>query len=241
MIQFNLLPDIKLEYIRARRVKQTVVMVSTLVGGAALFLLVVFILIVNVYQKQKMSSLNDQIASGKKTLQEKPDLSKILTIQNQLNSLPDLHKNKPVASRVFTYIQQVVPQNASVATLTVNFDDQTMKIEGSADSLATVNTFADTLKFTNFTTVQNGAVAADAKQTAAFSGVVLSDFSFTTANKKDKTKPAKYTIAFKYDKAIFSSSNDIQLVVASKVTTRSETEKPETLFQNNVQNPGVPQ
>lgn len=228
MIQFNLLPDVKLEYIKARRTKRTVIMTSILVGSASLALFILLFMVVNVAQKEHLKHLQNDINASKKELQSKPDLAKILTIQNQLNSLPALRQDNPVASRVMGYIQQVTPQNASISSLTVSFTDQTMKIEGSADSLATVNTFADTLKFTNFTTTTEGKTA---DPIPAFKEVVLSNFAVASNSTHDKNKAATYTITLKYDKSIFSDGNDVTLQVAKKITTRSETEKPAAIFQ----------
>lgn len=232
MIQFNLLPDVKIEYIKARRLKRTVVLSSVMIGASALALFILFFMIVNVFQKVHLNNLDKDIKENKKILQDKPDLSKILTIQNQLNSLPDLHKNKPVASRLFGYIQQLTPQQASISSLKVNFDDQTMTITGNADSLAIVNTFVDTLKFTNFSyQAESGDGTAPSTTTGlAFNSVVLSQFG--VSGKEAKSKSATYSIQMKFDPVIFSASQDVKLVVASKVTTRSETEKPNAIFQN---------
>ena len=244
MIQFNLLPDVKLEYIKARRTKQTVIMVSIIVASASLVIFVLLFSVVNFVQKTHLSNVQRDIDTSKKQLDKQPELAKILTIQNQLNSLPALHKSKPVASRVFSYVQQVTPQNASVSSLTVNFKDKTIKIEGAADSLATVNTFTDTLKFTNFTIVSASDTtpsAADKKVTPAFSSVVLADFATGGKTVKDKKKAATYSITLKYDAAIFSGDKDVKLQVSSKITTRSETEKPATIFQANPVIPGATQ
>lgn len=228
MIQFNLLPDVKLDYIKARRTKRTVIMSSILIGSASLALFILLFLVVNVAQKEHLSHLQKDIDSSKRELQSKTDLAKILTIQNQLNSLPALRQSNPVASRVLGYVQQLTPQNVSISTLTVNFTDQTMKIEGSADSLATVNTFADTLKFTNYTTTTEGKTS---DPTLAFKEVVLANFAVASASNRDKNKAATYTITLKYDTAIFSGDKDAALQVANKITTRSETEKPAAIFQ----------
>jgi hypothetical protein len=235
MIQFNLLPDVKLEYIKARRLKQTVIMASILIAGASIALLVLMFTVVNIVQKQHLSHLQKDIDSSKKELQAKPDLAKIITIQNQLSSLPSLHQQKPVASRTFNYIQQITPQNVSISAFTVNFTDQTMKLEGSADTLASVNTFADTLKFTNFTVVeaQNADATnnnALAQPSLAFSEVVLSSFDVAKVS-QDKKKAVTYTITLKYKPEIFSDDKDIKLQVTSKITTRSETERPSAIFQ----------
>jgi Tfp pilus assembly protein PilN len=234
MIQFNLLPDVKLDYIRARRTKRTVMLSSILIAGASVALFLLFFSVVNVAQKQHLKHLQNDIDTSKKELQAKPDLAKILTIQNQLGSLPSLHQQKPVATRAFTYIQQLTPQNVSISSFTVNFTDQTVKIEGSADALSSVNTFADTLKFTNFTVVNSQNSDNNANPTSesspAFTDVVLSSFDVAKVS-QDKKKAITYTITLTYKPEIFSGDKDVKLLVTSKITTRSETEKPSAVFQ----------
>jgi hypothetical protein len=233
MIQFNLLPDVKLEYIKARRTKRTVISSSILIAGASVALFVLLFSVVNVAQKQHLKHLQSDIDASKKELQAKPDLAKILTIQNQLNSLPALHQQKPVATRAFTYIQQLTPQNVSISSFTVNFTDQTVKIEGSADTLSSINTFADTLKFTNYTltdTQNTGTNNGTSEPTLAFSDVVLSSFDVAKTS-QDKKKAITYTITLKYKSEIFSGDKDAKLQVTNKITSRSETEKPSAVFQ----------
>jgi hypothetical protein len=229
MIQFNLLPDVKLEYIKARRTKRTVIMSSVLIAGASLTIFVLLFLVVDVAQKQHLANLDKDIAKSKNELKAKPDLAKILTIQNQLNSLPNLHNQKPVASRAFGYVQQLTPKNVSISSFTVNFTDQTIQIEGSADALASVNVFTDTLKFTNYT-VEDSQNANPAQPTLAFSDVVLSSFNVAKES-QDKNKATTYTITLKYKPEIFSGDKNAKLQIINKITTRSETEKPSAVFQ----------
>lgn len=218
MIQFNLLPDVKLQYIRTRRRKRTVAAFCTLITGASVAILVVMFLITNVYQKVTLSSLDKEIKANTKKLQDTPDIDKILTIQNQLNSLPALHAKKPVATRLFSYVSQVTPAQVSISKLNVNFDENSMEFEGAADKLETVNKFVDTLKFSEFTTT------ADKSSRKAFTGVTLTNYG------RDE-KGATYTINLTFDPAIFSSDSEgIQLIVPKIITTRSETERPNALF-----------
>lgn len=108
----------------------------------------------------------------------------------------------------------------TISGLTTDFALHTMTITGQAPGLDAVNTYTDTLKFTNFST-------ADKKLSnqKAFSGVVLSNFTRT----QDGTT---YTITLNFDPAIFSTASDVNLVIPEKkVTTRSETEKPTDIFQ----------
>ncbi len=128
MIQFNLLPDVKLEYIHARRMKRVISLIATGITGFALFVLIMLFLAVNVFQKRHLSNLSADIKRDSAKLQSIPDLNKILTIQNQLRSLPDLHSQKPVATRLQKYLQQVTTTQASIADVKVDFVSETISL-----------------------------------------------------------------------------------------------------------------
>ena len=61
MIQFNLLPDVKLEYIKAKRTKRSVMLVSIIATGVALGISIMLFLTVSVLQKQHINNLNNDI------------------------------------------------------------------------------------------------------------------------------------------------------------------------------------
>ncbi len=218
MIQFNLLPSVKLDYVRARRNKRMTLLVAFLVAGSALAILIILFIAVQLVQKKYSTDLSKDIKTESSKLEGTQDLNKILTIQNQLNSLPGLHDKKPVASRLLTFIKQITPAKVSISKVLVTYTDQTIVLTGSADTIGTVNTYVDTIKFTSYKSDDN-------KEGSAFSAVVLSSFG------KDE-KGIKYEISLKFDPIIFSNSSGITLVVPpGKITTRSETEKPDALFQ----------
>ena len=54
MIQFNLLPDVKQEYLKAKRTKQLVVLVSIIASATALTVLLLLFISVNVVQKKSL-------------------------------------------------------------------------------------------------------------------------------------------------------------------------------------------
>lgn len=220
MIQFNLLPDVKLASIKAARVKKLTISVSLIVGSVAFGVLVVLFLLVNVVQKQYMKGLNSDIKISTAKIRATPDLSKVLTVQNQLSTLPSLHSEKPIASRMYDYLTQVTPSNISLTDVNVDFAASTIKLTGEAPSLDAVNTFVDTLKFTTYSTDK------DNSQKKPFSNVVLASFTRKPTN-------ATYDITLTFDKAIFDVTNVVKLTVPSKVTTRSVIEKPTGLFTQN--------
>lgn len=217
MIQFNLLPDVKLEYIKTKRMKRTVSLIAFITAASTLAIFILLLLVVHVFQKTHLNNLSDDIKKSSDQLKGIEDLDKVLTIQNQLNSLTALHDGKPVSSRMFRYIQQVTPAKASIADFKLDFETQTITITGSADSIGTVNTYVDTLKFTKY------QIDNEIKGNA-FSGVVMTSFG------RDE-RSATYQIDMKFDPIIFEGAKNVALVVENVITTRSETEKPDALFQ----------
>lgn len=212
-VQFNLLPDVKLEYDRQQRMKRFVYTLSMLVSGLAIALVVVSFFSVNILQKKLLNDADSDIKKYSKQLKDIPDLEKVLTIQNQLNALPKLHQSKHVTSRLFSYLPQITPPKVFIGQITLDTNAGTISISGTADKLETVNQLVDTLKFTNLK-------SADGKTTEkAFSDVVLASASRTT-------KGASYTVNFGYDPALFDISQSVDLVVPNEITTRSVTESP---------------
>ncbi len=218
MIQFNLLPSVKREYVSTRRNKRITLMVAVIVAGTALAIMIMLFIGVQLVQKNYSSDLSADIKSQTNKLKETPEIDKVLTIQNQLNSVTGLHDEKPVATRLLDFIKQLTPAKVSIANLNIDFAAETISITGSADTISTVNTFVDTIKFTTYKT-------EDGKEGNAFSSVVMASF--------DKAEDgATYVITLKYDPIIFKNASPVTLTVPpGKITTRSETEKPEALFQ----------
>lgn len=222
MIQLNLLPDVKLEYLRAQRTRRLAISVSVLVAVASVGLLVL-LLIVDGVQYKHLHDLSNDITRESNQLQQQPDIGKILTVQNQLQSLSSLHNQKPAASRLFDYLNEVTPVNVSISSFHIDFTQQTASITGNADSLASVNKYVDTLKFTTYNT-------DSAQNTNAFNNVVLSSFGLGGGQ---GAQAANYSITLSYDRNIFDITQNPKLTVPNQVSTRSALESPADLFQIN--------
>ncbi len=228
MIQFNLLPDIKLTYIKARRTKHLVIVTSIVVGAVSLVILILLYMGVAVFQKKHLSDLTRDIKTRTSDLQSTADLDKMLTVQNQISSLTTLHQDKPVTSRLFTYIPQITPNAVSIQKLDLDYKQSTINLTGNADAISTINKFVDTLKFTKYATADK---PEDASR-SAFSKVVLGSFSLNP-NEKDPKKKATYQISLSFDATIFDDANGVNLVVPKITSTRSETEKPNPVFDKS--------
>lgn len=218
MIQFNLLPDIKIQYIKAKKQEHVVILISSIATITAVAIFVILIAIVDVVQKKELSDARSTVSSDVSKLKNTPNLQQILTVQNQLKSLPNLHNAKPAVSRMFNYLTELTPSNATISKLTVDYTQNDINISGSANDLATVNQFTDTLKFTGY------SVKGQSGSKPAFSGVVLSDFSDSS------TSGATYTITANFDPTIFAYNQSINLTVPGIINTRSEEAQPDVLF-----------
>ncbi len=226
MIQINLLPDVKAEYVKAQRTKRTVITLSILISVAAAAIVVLLASFAYGAQNITLRNLDTDINNNVNKIKEVPDLDKILTIQNQLNSLEPLHELKPVVYRLFNYLQQTTPEVVLIDTYTLDITSNTITIDGNAPNLEIVNKYVDTLKFTEIKQTQK-EIDENKDPVKAFSDVVLTGFDIGEAE-------TTYTIGFKYDISLFESAyKDIQIVVPKIITTRSELEKPGILFRQN--------
>jgi len=217
MIQFNLLPDIKLEYIKAEHTRRLVIALSVVVTAVSVLILLSFLSLTAVHHK-RISNFNTKINSDNSKVENQTDINKVLTVQNQLESLTALHAGKPAATRLADYLNETTPVTANINSFDIDFTQQTMIITGTADSLSTINQYVDTLKFTTYST------SSSSDSTKAFSNVVLSSFGLTQHE-------ASYTVNLSYDPAIFDITQDVKLTVPNQVTTRSETSQPTDLFK----------
>jgi Tfp pilus assembly protein PilN len=213
-VQFNLLPDIKLEFNRQQRLKRLIYSVSILAILISVGLMVLSFITVDLLQKQLISNANKDIKTYTDKLKAIPNLDKVLTIQNQLAALPALHQQKHITSRLFDYLPQVTPVKVNIGKLALDNAAGTFQIDGTADTVQSVNKFVDTLKFTTYTTGGNS------EKKKAFSDVKLTKID------RDE-KEATYTINLSFDPALFSSAQDVALIVPQETTTRSVINSPD--------------
>ena len=199
MVQFNLLPDVKLEYVKTQRTKHLLTLISVVVSAAGIAILAVALVSVDVVQKKSLHDLNSDISRYSNQLKGVKNLDKVLTVQNQLSTLTSLHDQKPVTSRLFGYLSQMIPQKASLNKLTLDYTTNQLTVGGTADTLDTVSTLTDTLKAAKYTTDAGG-------NGHAFSDVVLSSVSRDNAG-------ASFTVTCTFDPAIFNSAANVTLIV----------------------------
>ena len=224
MIQFNLLPQVKLEFIKARRIKRLVVLFSCVAAVVILAVMLNLLLYVNVYQKNHISNLDRQIQSSTTSLKNTTDLSQALTVENQINTIPGLYKNNPVASRLFNYLSEIIPSQASVSSINLNFPTNSVTLSGNANNLITVTGLVDTLKSATY------QISSTTPAQNAFSQVVLSSFGYS------ETGGATYGITADFAPAIFSNTNTVTSLSIPNVVVNRSTSLFEEPSATNAQN-----
>ena len=154
MIQLNLLPDVKLEYIKAQKQSRLLISISILVVIASVGLLIM-LFSVNLLQKKHISDLTTDIRRDTAKLKSEKDAEKILTVQNQLNRLTELHSSKPSAMNLMGNLDKITPANVTISNLDINFTEKKVTITGNSNTISNVNQYIDTLNYTTFTTCDN--------------------------------------------------------------------------------------
>lgn len=201
MIQFNLLPDVKYQYLKAKRLQHGMIGISVIAVAVCVLILIFLILFVDVFQKKHISDLTSDIKTNAAQIKSIDGLDQIITVQNQLETLPGLYEQNPQASRIFNYITQLTPPQVSIGDLSLDFTANTITIKGSAPALDNVNAFTDTLKAATYDDQVSGATGV-----AAFNGVTMSSYGRTTQG-------ASYTIDANFDGDLFKSDETIVLHV----------------------------
>lgn len=137
MIEINLIPDVKQELIKARRIRATVIsgaIITTIVSVGLVAALAVYVFGV---QSVRHALVDDTINKKGAELASVEDLSKMLTIQNQLTKIDALHDAKKINSRVFDVLAAIIPpspDNVQVSSLVIEADEDTITIEGQAEN-----------------------------------------------------------------------------------------------------------
>jgi Tfp pilus assembly protein PilN len=204
MIQFNLLPDVKKQYIHAKKTKRLIISTSFIVSAAAVAVVVMFVTFVQVGQKKYIDDLTKDINKETASIHSIDDLDKMLTVQNQLTLLPGLHEQKPETSRLFDYLSQLISPEAPVSSLSMDMADSGLDMTGSADSIATINKLIDTFKAVTYTV--DGASEA------------TKVFTVNTSRISGDNTSASYRVSLTFDPMIFDNTKKITLSVNGSTT-----------------------
>ncbi len=174
MIFINLLPDIKLEYARSLRIKRLLVLLSAILITCCIIISSVLYFVTSIQQTATIEEIEgtDEVIetdpnkdpNNKALIAEikaREDIQDILTIQNQLKTLPDLRKDRIAADRLFededeaddlAFLDILIPKDATedvnvVENITFDFVDNSFVISGKTVDEKSAKVIHETIRF----------------------------------------------------------------------------------------------
>ncbi len=215
MIEINLIPDVKQELIKAQRIRAKVITVSIFIGLFSIGVVTLLAIYVFTVQTVRSAIADESIKTESSKLAGNEDLSKTLTIQNQLTKISDLNSSKKIDSRIFDLLNKIIPPEPNVvkiSNLAINSNNGTISIEGQAEnSYAAVELFRKTIegssiKFTND--------AGEQQEVQVASNISISNTSY--GEDTSGLKVLRFSMSFQYAEELFSPrSKDISIIITS--------------------------
>ncbi len=230
MITINLLPDIKKDYINARRQRNKVVGWSIFAGGGAIVLVIISLIIIAA-QWVVVNNTRENVEALSQELADKEDVIELITVQNQLQVLPELHLQKPKIDRLFEYLQSLTPEGVRLSSVRLDMDRQILEITGNARSIRDFNALVDTYKATLYqaqSVDSNGDSTSFSSPLAAFEDV-RSVMSIDAA-----TQNANFRITMEFDPAIFDARYPSVRISANGVVA-DEDDSGEVIFDDSIE------
>jgi len=204
MIEINLIPDVKRELIKAQRIRSMVIMGSIAIGVVSVAIVTLLAIYVFTIQAVRSGLADDAINKGSAELTGVEDLSKTITIQNQLTKISNLHSNKKIDSRIFDLLSAInppAPNNIQVSSLTIDSESGIITIEGQAsNSYAAAEVFKKTIEGATLKYTDSNK---DKQEISLASSISISNTSYGEDSSGEKV--LRFNISFVYAEELFSS------------------------------------
>ena len=136
MIQINLIPDVKREYLRARVVRNTAISISIVIGLVAAGIVVLLAVVLG-GQALREANIDGRIEEEHAKLADIGPLNEALTLQHQLDVVSTLNNNKTISSRMFQVLQAINPSGENSVKFTmvrVTPSNNQISLEGVAEN-----------------------------------------------------------------------------------------------------------
>ncbi len=214
MIEINLVPDVKQELIKAQRVRATVISFSILIGFVSAGIVTLLAVYVFGFQTIRSGLADNAIKEGAATLSSTEDLSKTLTIQNQLTKITAMHADKKIDSRIFNVLAAIIPPSPNdikISTLAIDSTAGTIVIEGqAANSYAAVEVFKKTIEGAKVKFTADGSD----QEVILASNVSTGDTSY--GEDSTGSKVLRFSMTFTYAPELFSpASTNLKIVIST--------------------------
>ena len=237
MIEINLIPDVKQEFLKVQKLRNATISISILAGMGAIGITAILALLLGaqlIHENIQKDAVKNEFAK----LQKVSGVDDLLTIQNQLATIPMLQKDKSMTSRVFDTIVAITPNDQNqikISNLQIDPESNTMTIEGS-----TVNGFTATDVFRK--TILNTKVTYASGGEGRDTTVPLTDDvkMGPTSYGEDSTgaRVLRFKLSFEYPPELLTNAGTsvrVQSPSGQIDVTDSKTRVPDSLFTQRAQ------
>ena len=229
MIEINLIPNVKRELLKTRVMRNRVISVSFLIGGASIAAVIVLAVILGgqiaaeAVQNSGIKDRNDKLMSVE-------DLNKVVTIQNQLSKINEQHAGKKINSRVFdvvSAVNPVAPNNVSFSNIKINPESKTITLEGSAvNGYSALETLSTKIRTTDGDKTSEVELTKDIKD---------GDTSF--GENSEGKKVLQFSFSFEYTEQLLAPAPNGTVSVITPTAKIDMTDSrqgiPDSLFKSN--------
>lgn len=235
MIQVNLIPDVKHEYIRAQRMRNSVISIAIIVVIAAVGLVILLAAVLG-GQKVTEAVTERTIQDEYKKLRAVDSVDDLVTIQQQLENISDVNDSKIVGSRLFDVLTAINPAPPNDVRLSmVEFDPatKTISLEGSSN-FTSADIFTKTIQNTTLEFTEDGV--SDAEPLATKIDLLETNFGEDSNN----AKVLRFKLTFEYNDKLFRNDLTNTRIVSptgSIDVTDSKLRVPDSLFESRPNDP----
>ncbi len=232
MIEVNLIPDVKYELLKARVLRVKIIslcVVASIIAGGVVVLLALYVFGV---QSVATAFADGATDSEFKKLSKVEDLSKMLTIQDQLGKLSSLDADKPRTSRIFELLETVIPNGEntiSYSMLKLDTDEGVITIEAEAkNGYEALEVFKKTISQTTFKYEDESGKSKSVD--VIVSPVVVGDHNYGQNSNNERV--LRFSLSFEYAPELLSTASKNGKVLAPEKQNATDSARgvPKSLF-----------
>lgn len=246
MIQINLVPEVKLNLIKAQRHRRYIISGATIAIITVTSITVLLSIYVFMVQNIQIASGGEKITESHREFIEIPDVKKSVTIANQIANIDGTHESKNMMSRIFDVLavasSKGTDNSISANTIDVDAAQNTISITGQTDvqGFEAADVFrknVEAMKVKYVDRNDDGTYDESDKEGDEFNlatQVTLSDVSLGR-NSTDGRQRVTFKLSLIYDPLLFSPSIHILSIrgLGEGNVTDSYSRLPQSLFTTN--------
>ncbi len=152
--ELNLVPDVKIELLKKQRMRNFIVAICIIVGAASLGVVAILGSIVggqnialSVQDKEILCRSQGSDKAGEckdygQAILKVENINQLLTIQDQMDKISQVNKNKMLLSRVFGLLDVMLPTGddvVSISELSIDLPNTTLSFDAQGDSASNID------------------------------------------------------------------------------------------------------